>query len=60
MGTSLLLQRTQRSDVDAPSLGAYIEDKMKLILARLKKILVYLLSCLLAEKYPPEGKPATR
>lgn len=47
MGTSLLIRRTHRNDVDAPSSGAYIEDRMKLILSRLKKALAYLLTCLL-------------
>ena len=47
MGTSLLLQRARRSDVDTHSFEAYLEDKMKLILTGLKKILVYLLSCVL-------------
>jgi hypothetical protein len=47
MGTSLLIRRTHRNDVDAPSSGAYIEDRMKLILSRLKKALAYLLTYLL-------------
>src|ERR1700748_2426207 len=47
MGTSLLIQRTHRSDLDTPSLGAYIEDSTRLILSRLKKTFVYLLTCLL-------------
>jgi hypothetical protein len=47
MGTSLLLQRTQRSDIDAPSFGMYFEDEIRLIPTRLKKTLLYLLTCLL-------------
>src|SRR6201993_1717542 len=47
MGTSLLLQRTQRRDDDTQSLGAYIEEKIKLVLSRVKKALIYLLACLL-------------
>jgi hypothetical protein len=45
MGTSLLLQRTQRSDIDAPSFGMYFEDEIRLIPTRLKKTLLYLLTC---------------
>jgi hypothetical protein len=54
MGSSLLLQRTQRSDVAAQSLGAYIGDRMKPILTRLKKTLIYLLSCLLVSATMPK------
>jgi hypothetical protein len=47
MGTSLLLERARRSNVDAHSFRAYIEDEMKPILTWLKKIFVYLLSSIL-------------
>jgi len=47
MGTSLLLQRAQRSDAVTYSFEAHGEDKVKLILTGLKKILVSLLSCVL-------------
>jgi hypothetical protein len=63
MGTSLLLQRTRRSD-DAQSPGTYIEDKMKIILTGVKKILVYLLSCILVMATTPDTRaqqaPATQ
>lgn len=45
MGTSLLLQRARRSDVDTHPFEAYYEDKVKRILTGLKRILAYLLSC---------------
>src|SRR5579862_2026533 len=47
MGTSLLLQRTQKRDDDTRSFGAYIEEKIKLVLSMVKKALIYLLACLL-------------
>lgn len=56
MGTSLLLNRTRRSDLDVHSFGVHVEDEMKVILSGLKKILVYPLSCILVlTTLPNEG-----
>ena len=55
MGTSLLMQKARRSDVDTHSFEAYVEDKVKRILTGVKKILVYLLSCILVFTTMPKG-----
>jgi hypothetical protein len=54
MSTYLLPQRMRRSDVAAQSFSSHIENKMKLILAKLKKTLVYLLACLLVSATIPK------